>query len=51
MALWAAAVGVLGAALTAVGNPYELMVIGRFIFCVSEGAIFISLFAGLAQWF
>jgi MFS family permease len=51
MALWSAAIGVVGAALTAVGNPYELMVAGRFIFGVSEGAIFIALVAGLAQWF
>jgi MFS family permease len=51
VALWAAAVGVLGAALTAIGEPYELMVIGRFIFGISEGAIFIALVAGLAQWF
>jgi MFS family permease len=51
IALWSAAVGVLGAALTAIGNPYELMVTGRFIFGVSEGAIFIALLAGLAQWF
>jgi MFS family permease len=51
IALWSAAIGVLGAALTAVGNPYEIMVAGRFIFGVSEGAIFIALVAGLAQWF
>ncbi len=51
VALWAAAIGVLGAALTAVGTPYPLMVAGRFIFGVSEGAIFIALVAGLAQWF
>jgi len=51
VALWAAGVGVLGAALTAIGTPYELMVAGRFIFGVSEGAIFIALLAGLAQWF
>src|ERR1700689_194082 len=51
IAFWSAAIGVLGAALTAVGNPYELMVAGRFIFGVSEGAIFIALIAGLAQWF
>jgi MFS family permease len=51
MALWSAAIGVLGAALTAIGSPYELMVVGRFIFGVSEGAIFIALVAGLAQWF
>ena len=51
VALWAAAIGVIGAALTAIGTPYELMVAGRFIFGVSEGAIFIALVAGLAQWF
>lgn len=51
IALWSAAIGVLGAALTAAGGPYELMVAGRFIFGVSEGAIFIALIAGLAQWF
>ena len=51
VALWAAAIGVVGAALTAVGTPYELMVVGRFVFGISEGAIFIALLAGLAQWF
>jgi MFS family permease len=51
MVLWLAAIGVLGAALTAVGDPYGLMVAGRFIFGVSEGSIFIALVAGLAQWF
>lgn len=51
VALWSAAVGVLGAALTAVGSPYGVMVLGRFLFGVSEGAIFIALVAGLAQWF
>ena len=51
IALWAAGIGVIGAALTAIGNPYELMVAGRFLFGMSEGAIFIALLAGLAQWF
>ena len=51
VALWSAAIGVVGAALTAVGDPYELMVVGRFVFGVSEGAIFIALLAALAQWF
>lgn len=49
--LWAAAIGFVGALLTAIGTPYGLMWLGRFIFGVSEGAIFISLVAGLAQWF
>ena len=51
VALWSAGIGVIGAVLTAIGNPYELMVAGRFLFGVSEGAIFIALLAGLAQWF
>jgi MFS family permease len=49
--LWAALIGFLGAVMTAVGTPYELMWAGRFVFGVSEGAIFISLVAGIAQWF
>ena len=51
VALWAAVIGFVGAVLTAIGTPYELMWAGRFIFGVSEGAIFIALVAGLAQWF
>ena len=47
--LWAAIIGLLGAAMTAVGEPYNLMWAGRFIFGISEGAIFISLISGLAQ--
>jgi len=31
IALWSAAIGVLGAVLTAIGTPYELMVAGRFM--------------------
>jgi MFS family permease len=49
--LWLAAIGVVGATLTAIGEPYSLMVAGRFIFGISEGGIFIALVAGLAQWF
>ena len=49
--LWAAAIGFAGAVLTAIGTPYELMWAGRFVFGISEGAIFISLMAGIAQWF
>ena len=49
--LWAAVIGFCGAVLTAIGTPYALMWTGRLIFGVSEGAIFICLVAGLAQWF
>jgi MFS family permease len=51
ISLWAALIGFGGGVLTAIGTPYDLMWIGRFVFGVSEGAIFISLLAGLAQWF
>lgn len=51
VALCAAVIGFIGAVLTAIGTPYELMWLGRFVFGVSEGAIFIALVAGLAQWF
>ena len=48
--LWAAAIGFVGAVMTAIGQPYDLMWAGRFVFGISEGCIFISLVAGLAQW-
>ena len=51
VALGSAAIGVIGAVLTAIGEPFGLMVFGRFLFGISEGAIFIALVAGLAQWF
>ena len=51
VALWSAVIGVAGAVLTAIGEPYGVMVAGRVLFGVSEGAIFIALVAGLAQWF
>jgi len=49
--LWAAVIGFAGAVLTAIGTPYALMWSGRLVFGISEGAIFISLIAGVAQWF
>jgi MFS family permease len=51
VAFWSAAIGALGAALTAFGQPYEIMVAGRFIFGIGYGTIFIALIAGLARWF
>ncbi|HEX9138536.1 MAG TPA: MFS transporter [Steroidobacteraceae bacterium] len=49
--LWAAIIGFVGAVMTAIGTTYDLMWAGRFVFGMSEGAIFISLVAGVAQWF
>jgi MFS family permease len=48
---WTAALCLAGAALTAIGSPYAVMVTGRLIFGVGEEALFIALLAGLAQWF
>lgn len=49
--LWMASIGFVGAVLTAIGTPYDLMWWGRLIFGVGEGTIFIALVAGVAQWF
>ena len=51
IATWTAALCLAGAALTALGSPYAVMVTGRLIFGVAEEALFIALLAGLAQWF
>jgi MFS family permease len=51
VASWTAALCLVGAALTAIGSPYAVMVMGRLIFGVAEEALFIALLAGLAQWF
>ncbi|WP_420381738.1 MFS transporter [Novosphingobium sp.] len=51
VALWTAAIGVVGAVMTAIGSPYWVMWLGRLIFGIAEGSIFIALVAGLALWF
>jgi len=51
MAFWAAVIGVIGAVVTAAAGSYAMMLVGRFIFGASEGAIFIALIAALARWF
>ena len=51
MALVTALIGVAGAVLTAIGQPFWVMWTGRLVFGVAEGAIFMALVAGLAQWF
>ena len=49
--LLAAAFCFVGAVLTAVGQPYWVMVLGRLLFGIGEETVFISLLAGVAQWF
>ena len=49
--LIAAGFGFFGTVLTAVGQPYWVMVSGRLLFGIGEETLFISLLAGVAQWF
>jgi MFS family permease len=49
--LVAAAFCFAGAVLTALGQPYEMMVFGRLLFGIGEETIFISLLVGVSQWF
>lgn len=51
VAVWTAALCLLGAMLTAIGVPFSTMVLGRLIFGVAEETLFIALLAGLSQWF
>ena len=51
VALWSSVLCLIGAVLTAVGEPYRIMVLGRLIFGVAEEALFIALLAAIAQWF
>jgi MFS family permease len=41
----------VGAVLTGIGEPYGLMVLGRFLFGIGEETLLIALLAGVAQWF
>ncbi len=49
--LLAAAFCFAGAVLTALGEPYAVMVFGRLLFGVGEETLFIALLTGVAQWF
>ena len=51
VSLWTAALCCLGTLLTAIGEPFGLMVTGRLLFGVGEETLLIALLAGLAQWF
>lgn len=41
----------LGSVLTAVGEPFSVMVTGRLVFGIGEATLLIALLAALAQWF
>ncbi|HZZ87903.1 MAG TPA: MFS transporter [Caulobacteraceae bacterium] len=50
-ALLMAALGFVGSAMTAIGQPFALMAAGRFIFGFGEETLLICVLAGVAQWF
>lgn len=41
----------VGAVLTAIGDPYGLMVIGRLLFGLGNETLYIALLVGISQWF
>ncbi len=49
--LIAAMICTLGAVLTAIGDPYPLMLVGRLIFGLGNETLYIALLVGIAQWF
>jgi MFS family permease len=49
--LIAAGICTLGAVLTAIGDPYELMLLGRLLFGLGNETLYIALLVGIAQWF
>ncbi len=50
-ALGAAILCTLGAVLTAIGDPYSLMITGRLCFGLGNETLYIALLVMLAQWF
>ena len=47
----AAGISTLGAVLTAIGEPYGLMLLGRLLFGLGNETLYIALLVGIAQWF
>lgn len=41
----------VGTVLTAIGEPFGLMVLGRLVFGIGQETLLIALLAGLTQWF
>ena len=50
-ALIAAALGLLGACLTAWGQPFGVMVAGRLLFGTGAETLYVALLVGISQWF
>jgi len=50
-ALIASALGFLGAVLTAIGQPFGVMLLGRLLFGTGGEALYIALLVAVAQWF
>ena len=51
VALIAAIISTLGAVLTAIGDPYPVMLVGRLVFGLGNETLYIALLVGIAQWF
>ena len=49
--LIAAVICTIGASLTAIGEPYEVMLLGRLLFGLGNETLYIALLVGIAQWF
>lgn len=49
--LIAAVVCTIGAVLTAIGDPFALMLVGRLLFGLGNETLYIALLVGIAQWF
>ena len=49
--LGAAILCTAGAVMTAIGDPYSLMLVGRLLFGLGNETLYIALLVGLAQWF
>ena len=49
--LIAASICTIGAVLTAVGEPFGLMLFGRLLFGLGNETLYIALLVGIAQWF
>ncbi len=49
--LIASVICTIGAVLTAIGDPYALMLVGRLLFGLGNETLYIALLVGIAQWF